>query len=111
METFKKIYQKLSFKIARIYLFFLHIFWSKKWEETKQQGERKLLIDQLQRTIETGKVYQKYLGRSGHAFEKYQARLSLQQQFLDAILHCNISDFEDITTKWMSKMGAMRDGN
>lgn len=74
----------------------------------KREGERFLLVSQLQRSIDventmvkTTKKLKKNQGKVSQDSLKKRELLSL---FLEDVLQCHIDDFEKITTKWIRKM-------
>lgn len=83
---------------------FLKTFMPEKYDIFKREGERALLIQQLERNIEVNNEYRKVKGRNGDSFAKHTHKLKMQEKFLEEIKSCPVQDFETVAMVWMAKM-------
>ena len=108
MKHLKLIWNELCFRVSRLQISIYKIFWPKKAHLIKREGERSLLVDQLIRSIEVDTGYRKISSRRGKSFADNSKSVMAKRNFLHDIQNCEIEDFEEIATKWMKKMKAIK---
>ena len=104
MKHLKRVWNLISFKVSRLQLLLFKRFWPSRALILRRQGERHLLITQLERSIGTDIKYREVSAKRGGDFKVCTKKIELRKQFLVDISTCAIKDFESLATKWMDRM-------